>query len=163
MDVCKISTRQQLITRLSKIHVENVDIIDWGSGGRKVERYIKHKKCNIISVDSRARRIPTIVADMCEPMDIKKCDLAFCLQALEHCVDPDGVLDNIYNNLKDDGKVFISVPFICRVHSSYDYWRWTKLGIRTLLEKHGFKIINILEMREKGQVNYFIELTKDCV
>lgn len=155
------NVREYIISELSKINVHNIVIIDWGSGnGRtKAERYIHHKDCEIITVDIDPDRLPSLVVDMCKPLAIKEADIAFCLEALEHCYNPDVVLDNIYNNLKTGGTLYISVPFVASLHGK-DYWRFTGLGISTLLKRHKFKIISIVQKKHEQRVGYFIEATK---
>lgn len=156
------NVRAYIISELSKIIVQNIVIIDWGCGNNrgKAERYIQHKDCEIISVDIDPNRLPSLVADMCKPLIIKEADIAFCLEVLEHCYDPDAVLDNIYNNLKAGGKLYISVPFVTRPHG-IDYWRFTKLGISTLLKRHKFKIIRVVRS-EHGitRIGFFVEAIK---
>lgn len=153
--------RAYIISELSKIVAQNIIIIDWGCGNnrRKAERYIQHKDCEIISVDIDPTRVPSLVADMCKPLTIKEADIAFCLETLEHCYDPDAVLDNIYNNLKTGGKLYISVPFVCSLHGR-DYWRFTKLGIRTLLKRHKFKIISVVRLADVDRIGHFVEAIK---
>lgn len=154
--------REYIISELSKIIADNIVIIDWGSGNdrTKAQRYIQHKDCEIISVDIDPDRTPSIVADMCKPLTIKEADMAFCLEALEHCYNPDVVLDNIYNNLKKDGKLYISVPFVTSLHGKRDYWRFTKLGISTLLARHKFKIISVVQKKHEQRVGFFIHAIK---
>ena len=114
--------RAHIISELSKIVVENIVIIDWGSGNNrnKAERFIHHKDCEVISVDIDPARSPTLVADTCKPLTIKEADMAFCLEVLEHCYNPDIAIDNIYNNLKKGGKLYLSVPFVISPHGK-DY------------------------------------------
>lgn len=156
------NVRAYIISELSKINVHNIVIIDWGSGNprTRAERYIHHKDCEIISVDIEADRTPSLVADMCKPLAIKEADLAFCLEVLEHCYNPDVVLDNIYNNLKTDGKLYISVPFVSSLHGKRDYWRFTGLGISTLLKRHKFKIISVVQKKHEQRIGYFVEAIK---
>ena len=153
--------RAHIISELSKIVVHDIIIIDWGSGNNrtKAERYIQQKDCEIISVDIEPSRTPSIVADMCKPLIIKEADLAFCLEALEHCYDPDVVLDNIYNNLKIGGKLYISVPFVTSLHGK-DYWRFTGLGISTILKRHKFQVISVVQKKHDERIGYFVEAVK---
>lgn len=155
------NVREHIISELSKINVHNIVIIDWGSGNRwkRAERYIKYKDCEIINVDIEPAYSPSLVADMCKPLTIKEADIAFCLEVLEHCYNPDAVLDNIYNNLKTGGKLYISVPFVTSLHGK-DYWRFTGLGISTLLKRHKFKIISIVQKKHDQRVGYFVEAIK---
>ena len=156
------SVREHIISELSKIDVQNIVIIDWGCGNDrgKAQRYIHHKDCEIISVDSKPDRLPSLVADICQPLTIKEADLAFCLEVLEHCYNPDVALDNIYNNLKKGGKLYLSVPFLVSIHGGLDYWRYTRLGITTLLKRHKFKIIRVERMVHGSRIEHFIEAIK---
>ncbi|MDO8619460.1 MAG: methyltransferase domain-containing protein [Candidatus Daviesbacteria bacterium] len=156
------NVREYIISELSKINVHNIVIIDWGSGNRwkRAERYIQHKDCEIINVDIEPANSPSLVADMCKPLTIKEADIAFCLETLEHCYNPDVVLDNIYNNLKIAGKLYISVPFVTSLHGRRDYWRFTKLGISTLLKRHKFKIISVVQKKHEQRIGYFIVAIK---
>jgi 2-polyprenyl-3-methyl-5-hydroxy-6-metoxy-1,4-benzoquinol methylase len=146
--------RTQLKQYLGRINVNNITIIDWCSGTKPIYNSIAHNNtCKIITVDNRAHRRPSIVADVCKPITIEQADMAFCMESLEHLIDPDIALDNIYNNLKGDGYLYISVPFVCPIHDRYgDYWRWTASGIKTLLEKHGFKVLETVEFKFKSEV-----------
>ena len=154
------TTRQQIEAELSKIYIKNIIVIDWGRGGRPVARYIHHENCEIITVDSKSDCRADLVADMCKPLTIKEADMAFCLEALEHCYDLDVVLDNIYNNLKINGKLFISAPFIYPRHGHRDYWRFTELGIKHILSRHKFKILKIIKLQYDIRIGYFIEAMK---
>ncbi len=153
--------RAYIISELSKIVAQNIVIIDWGCGNDRVkaQRYIQHKDCEIISIDHDPDRAPSLVADICKPLTIKEADIAFCLEVLEHCYNPDIALDNIYNNLKTNGKLYLSVPFVTDAHSK-DYWRFTKLGIKTLLKRHKFKIIRVERMVDGPRIEHFVEATK---
>jgi SAM-dependent methyltransferase len=159
-----VDVRTQLKAYLGKINVNNITIIDWCSGTRPIYNSIAHNNtCKIIAVDNRARRRPSIVADVCNPVTIEQADMAFCIESLEHLIDPDAALDNMYNNLKGGGYFYISVPFICPIHSKLgDYWRWTADGIKILLEKHGFKVLESVEFRSEieNRVGYLLKAVK---
>ena len=157
--------RAQLNEYFSKISVEGITIIDWCSGRKKAENHINHKNCKIISVDRLAQRTPTIVADICQPITIELADMAFLTEALEHCVDDNMALDNVYNNLKDGGVAIISVPEKCKRHGwddVGDFRRYTREQIRTLLEKHNFKILEDYELRfdEADRLGYLLKVQK---
>ena len=72
---------------------------------------------------------------------------------------PDIALDNIYNNLKIGGKLYLSVPFLASLHNK-DYWRFTKLGITTLLKRHKFKIIRVEREVYGSRIGHFVEAIK---
>src|SRR5207249_11641400 len=58
--------------------------------------------------------------------------------------DPSDTLAEINRVLKNKAKVLITVPFSWNEHEvPYDYARYTSFGIAHLLEKHGFKILQV--------------------
>lgn len=68
-------------------------------------------------------------------------DSAICLEVLEHVLDPFRAAREIYRILKRDGVLILSVPHLSRLHSEpHDYYRFTRYGLRYLLENAGFTI-----------------------
>ena len=75
-------------------------------------------------------------------------DSLFCSEVLEHIFNPDEILAEWNRVLKPGAKVLITVPFAWNEHEvPYDYGRYTSFGIRHLLEKHGFRV---MELRKSG-------------
>jgi SAM-dependent methyltransferase len=69
-------------------------------------------------------------------------DSLLCNQVLEHVFNPDEFLDEINRVLKPGGKLLLTVPFVWDEHEQpYDYARYSSFGLRALLEKHGFTIL----------------------
>ena len=65
-----------------------------------------------------------------------------CNQVLEHVFNPDEFLWEINRVLKTGGKLLLTVPFVWDEHEQpYDYARYSTFGLRALLEKQGFKIL----------------------
>lgn len=68
-------------------------------------------------------------------------DITLCTEVLEHCVNPQQVLNEIFRILKPGGALFLSVPFMVPLHEEpYDFCRFTKYSLKSMLEKSGFKI-----------------------
>lgn len=138
--------RQAIKDWLAKINLKDQIIIDWGSGAKPVSRYINHENCIFITVDKNKliaedRRAAThLTHDITEPIKIDKADVAFCVEVLEHTLNPAAVLNNIYNNLRSSGTLYLTIPYNFRIHSDDDYLRLTPNGIRGLLTNAGFHI-----------------------
>ncbi len=74
-------------------------------------------------------------------------DLAICTSVLEHVLDPHATLENIYNVLKKDGKLYVRVP-IEKDLSRYANQKYEFTHLRTfdkerlikMLEETGFKV-----------------------
>ena len=71
-------------------------------------------------------------------------NLVVTQECLEHVADPFKAVEEIHRVLKKDGKLFIQLPFIIGYHPGpTDFWRFTKEGIRELVERAGFKVQEI--------------------
>jgi SAM-dependent methyltransferase len=65
-------------------------------------------------------------------------DLVICEQVLEHVLDPLTAVNTLRRLCKRDGHVFVSTPFLVRLHSNPgDYWRFSPDGMAVLLRSQG--------------------------
>ena len=56
--------------------------------------------------------------------------------------------------LRPGGTVIVSVPHLSRLHEEpYDFYRFTRYGLRYLFEQHGFEV---LEIQKKGGLFSFL-------
>lgn len=92
-------------------------------------------------------------------------DSLFCGEVLEHVFDPELVLPEIRRVLKPEAMALLTVPFCWNEHEApFDYGRYSTFGIRHLLEKQGFKVLEVRRSGNFVQVNfqlwalYFYEL-----
>jgi SAM-dependent methyltransferase len=69
-------------------------------------------------------------------------DSILCNQVLEHVFNPDEFLGEIMRVLKPGGKLLLTVPFVWDEHEQpNDYARYSSFGLRALLEKQSFKVV----------------------
>lgn len=69
---------------------------------------------------------------------------ALCIEVLEHVVDTEFFLRQIYRCLKPEGKIILTVPWSARRHHlPYDYFRFTPEALEYLFKKNGFTDIKI--------------------
>jgi ubiquinone/menaquinone biosynthesis C-methylase UbiE len=74
-------------------------------------------------------------------------DTALCFQVLEHVEEPSLLLDEALRILKPGGGLILTAPHIWNEHEMpHDYFRFTRYGLRHLLEKAGFQVIEIRPM-----------------
>lgn len=85
-------------------------------------------------------------------------DSVFSSEVLEHVFNPDEILPELNRVLKKGGLLLLTVPFSWNEHESpFDYARYSSFGIRYLLEKHGFRI---LEHKKTG--NFARVIAQHC-
>lgn len=75
------------------------------------------------------------------PLENESFDTVLSAEVLEHVPDPEKALREIYRVLKPGGKLVISIPHLMYMHNEpNDFYRYTKYGLRTLLERVGFRV-----------------------
>lgn len=116
-------------------------ILDVGCGSSSIYKYIK--SCDIIKTDIKVGSNAEIIADAhFLPFKNDSFDGALCVAVLEHVADPSKVLAEIMRVLKNDGNLYLAIPFLQPVHNDpHDFWRWTREGISYVLEERGFEIL----------------------
>jgi SAM-dependent methyltransferase len=78
------------------------------------------------------------------PLSNSSVDIVLCNQVLEHILDVDDAMREMYRILRPGGLLLGSVPHISPVHlEPYDFRRFTDLGLRKLLTAHGFEQVTI--------------------
>ena len=81
-------------------------------------------------------------------------DSVICSEVLEHVPDPFRAVREIHRVLKQNGVAIITVPHVSRLHEEpHDYYRYTKYGLRNLLESNGFEILG---MEKRGGLFSFL-------
>lgn len=76
------------------------------------------------------------------PFDAERFDSAIIFQVLEHVFNPDEFLAEVHRVLAPGGALLLTIPFVWDEHEQpFDYARYSSFGLRHLLEKHGFEIV----------------------
>jgi SAM-dependent methyltransferase len=69
-------------------------------------------------------------------------DSLLCNQVLEHVFAPDSFVAELNRALKPGGQLLLTVPFVWDEHEQpFDYARYSSFGLASLLQRHGFVII----------------------
>jgi SAM-dependent methyltransferase len=94
-----------------------------------------------------------------------------CFEVLEHCKEPQKVIDECYRILQDNGQLILTTRFIFPIHDApHDYFRYTRYGIEHLMrgfsnidiqtETASVETLGILLQRLAYQANWRLPLTK---
>ena len=127
-------------------------VIDMGCGTSPYKGIIREKASEYIGVDwkkgIKGRREIDVLANLNESLPFKACiaDTITAFQVIEHLAEPEKFLLEAYRILKDKGRIFITVPFMWHVHEApHDYYRYTRYGLKYILEKTGYNVEDITE------------------
>jgi SAM-dependent methyltransferase len=136
----------------AKMPNQQITIVDVGAGACPYYQFFAKHASRYVAIDvpdeaaesdSRAIEYLAGVAEAI-PLPEATADCVLFNQVLEHVVDPDAAVSEIYRVLKPNGWFVGSVPHISPVHlEPHDYRRYTDLGLRQLLERGGFMDISI--------------------
>ena len=86
------------------------------------------------------------------------CNLILCTEVMEHLEKPHEALKEFYRILKLNGMLIITVPFFWPIHEEpRDFFRYTKYGLKYLIEQAGFNVIELNALT--GYFTTFIQLS----
>lgn len=103
--------------------------VDW--------EYSFHDQSNVDVFADLTRRLP---------FEDNHADTVVAFQVMEHLPEPTFFLAECWRILRPSGRLFITVPFMWHVHEApHDYFRYTRYGLRYILEKNGFAEIEVRE------------------
>ena len=83
------------------------------------------------------------------PLEDASVDAILNTQVLEHVSEPWAVLEEFRRVLRPAGKLRMTAPLVWYLHEEpYDYYRYTSHGLRFLLERAGFRDIEIIPLND---------------
>lgn len=138
----------QKIHQLS--HNINGRLIDFGCGRKPYENLFQvGEYIGVdIEVSGHSSSVPSKVDVYYDgkvlPFENSTFDSMICFEVLEHVFNPDEIILELNRVLKKEGKLLMSVPFCWNEHEvPFDYARYSSFGIRHLLEKNGFEVLEL--------------------
>lgn len=124
-------------------------VLDFGCGSKPYKDLFNFEKYIGLDIeksghDHCGEKIDVFYDGKKIPFEDEYFDSIFSSEVLEHVVNIDEILRELYRVLKKNSYMLITVPFIWDEHEvPYDFSRFTSYGIISLFEKHNFKVINI--------------------
>jgi SAM-dependent methyltransferase len=122
-------------------------VLDIGCGNKPYEAMFKgliteYVGCDV--VQSSGGKVDVICEATKITLPDASFDTVFSTQAIEHVADHQALVNEAYRLLKPGGHAIISGPMYWHLHEEpYDFFRFTKYGFQHVLEKAGFKMVEI--------------------
>ncbi|MDO9215271.1 MAG: methyltransferase domain-containing protein [Methylococcales bacterium] len=123
-------------------------MLDYGCGGQPYKNFFMPKLSRYIGADVSAADGICLDIEI-EPqqalaLDGASIDTLLSTQTLEHIEDIEFYISECARLVRPDGVLILTAPMQWRHHEvPYDYWRFTRYGLISLLERHGFSIKSI--------------------
>ena len=120
------------------------NLVDIGCGNKPYKNLFKHCKSYVgLEIQSQNKNSADFTYDGKNfPFEDGTFDSAICSEVLEHVFEPNQFLSEINRVLKKNGLVILTLPFFWDEHEQpYDYARYTSFGLKYILEKENFEII----------------------
>lgn len=126
------------------------DLVDLGCGEQPHREFFLNYADNYIGVDwtnsLHNNTKADIISDLNKKIELKdnSIDTAVSLSVMEHLCEPQQFLDETFRILKPNGYFILQVPFQWWIHEGpYDYFRYTPYGLKYMLKKAGFEIVEL--------------------
>lgn len=135
------------------------NLLDFGCGSKPYQQYFTHT-LSYIGLDivqsghtHKNEQIDVYYNGKTIPFADNHFDAIFSCEVFEHVFNIDEILPEINRVLKPKGKLLFSCPFAWPEHEvPYDFARYSSFGIKAIIEKHGFTII------EQVKTGHFFEV-----
>lgn len=152
-NILEYVVRTLLFNSLKKnIHYFGGSLLDVGCGEMPYKQYILENSnvsvyhgIDLPSNDIRDTKIADYTWDGTKlPFDDATYDTILCTEVLEHCFEPDILLQEVYRVLKVGGVAYFTTPFVYPIHEApFDSQRFTPFGLEYRFKKANFKNIKI--------------------
>lgn len=126
------------------------NVLDFGCGSKPYKELFAHCKsyvgCDIqiSGHDHKNEEIDYYYNGKKLPFSDQTFDWIFSSEVFEHIFNLDEILDELNRVLVHGGGMLVTVPFVWNEHEiPYDCARYTSFGIKMILEKHGFEILEL--------------------
>lgn len=122
------------------------EVLDVGCGRKPYKAMIPAARYIGVDVDSPVTRELASADVYYDGRTLPFADASFdgvlCSQVLEHVFTPESFVAELHRVLRPSGRLLLTVPFVWDEHEQpYDFARYSSFGLRALLERNGFEVI----------------------
>jgi len=115
-------------------------LVDIGCGNKPYLRYFSLID-EYIGVDIDNNEADIVANAESLPIKSNSIDIVLCNQLIEHVSEPTKIIVEINRILKEEGILILTAPQMGRLHGEpNDYYRYTKWGLKYLLEENRMKL-----------------------
>lgn len=127
-------------------------VLDVGCGYMPYKNMVP--QCDYVGMDLDTSRNPDVVGSVLNiPQDDNTYDGVIFSEVIEHIPEPRVALSEIHRCLRHGGLLYITAPQSWNIHyAPNDYFRFTKYGLKYLLEKQGFELLTIEKIGGMGSL-----------
>jgi SAM-dependent methyltransferase len=123
-------------------------VLDAGAGRapyRELFAHARYETADFLAVKGKKYAEPDYVCDLARiPVADARFDHVLLTQVLEHIPEPPVVLRELHRVLQPGGTLWLTAPLFYAEHEKpYDFFRYTRFGMRHLLEGAGFEVEEI--------------------
>ncbi|MBC7886428.1 MAG: class I SAM-dependent methyltransferase [Ferruginibacter sp.] len=122
-------------------------VLEIGAGGNHLKEDFKSMYGEWISLDYDLRSDSIDLRGDGQQLPFKNemFDTIISIDVLEHVPNPEKFVAEMFRVIKPGGTVILSTPFFFYLHEEpFDFFRFSKYGLRTIFERHGFKVIDVI-------------------
>ena len=135
------------------------EVLDFGCGSKPYLQYFTHVEKYVgLDIETSGHlhtneKIDVYYDGKKIPFGDNHFDSVFSSEVFEHVFNIDEVLTELHRVLKPNGKLLFTCPFAWPEHEiPYDFARYSSYGIKSVIEKNGFKVI------EQYKTGHFFEV-----
>jgi SAM-dependent methyltransferase len=150
--------RKELLRAISRFANQiQGETLDVGCGHKPYQHLFRAARYIGLEIDTPHNRISKRADVFYDggtfPFVDRQFDSVVCNEVLEHVFNPDDFLAEICRVLRHEGHLLLTAPFVWDEHEQpSDYARYSSYGLRHLLQKHGFEVIEHAKTVADGRI-----------
>ena len=144
-DPLHIARRLLLQTIRNASHFAHGSVLDLGSGAQPY-RHLFTKIDRYVTIDlSKNEKLDVRGTALALPFQNETFDTVVCSEVLEHVPEPSKLIAEVQRVLRPGGILLLTTPQTWGLHlEPFDFYRYTKHGLRYLAEKSNLKVLEIV-------------------